>query len=628
MQDKFPVLVGYLGLLLLAGLGPWSYRPRVHGAPVPHGIPSWFEYALAAAGLAWFFEGKAFTWPWIALSLGWWGLCAWALRARGWRTAAVAAAGPALLSASLLWWVIPDMLAWWRVGSALGIAACMVWLTAGESGRAPATTRRWPLPAAAATAAALLLMLAAPLDQTQRLLFSAWHHWGAYVGPVETMQAGLVPFRDIPLQYGAGPTALLRLFAPDSGYHAIRMVVMAATLAGVFLVVDTCVALVEGAGPQRLRLAAGLVALAACMLWVAYPPSVGTPLATPSSFGLRFLPAWLLVWVLVRFPRARLAAALAWAGATLWSVESACYAAAIYWPIVFASEPLSATPWARRLLALGVRAAAATLGLALAWVTVFWLVSDSLPSLRLYVLYALYPPGPLPINASGPVVWLLALLAFGFFTLAVARPTSSAQRGVHIGLLTLLAFSSYYLGRSHDNNVMNLMPAMALLLSALTAAWHGQGSSQRYTALWLVPVVAFIPLFGFHAWKQVGASQALSMTFESAGPDDLSQAVAHARHRSAEGIDVLDDLRRNDNFEFQGPAGAWNALHPLSNFQFLPSADRREFLRRGRERMGRAGWLIVHVSRMDEPLLDDYRAVYRVESQQTFGRYVAIRWVP
>ena len=42
----------------------------------------------------------------------------------------------------------------------------------------------------------------------QAFLF-AWHHWGAYVGPSEMVRSGARLFRDVPAQYGLGPTVLI-----------------------------------------------------------------------------------------------------------------------------------------------------------------------------------------------------------------------------------------------------------------------------------------------------------------------------------------------------------------------------------------------------------------------------------
>ena len=43
------------------------------------------------------------------------------------------------------------------------------------------------------------------------ILFTTWHHWGAYVGPAELMWAGARIFYDSPAQYGLGPTMLIAL---------------------------------------------------------------------------------------------------------------------------------------------------------------------------------------------------------------------------------------------------------------------------------------------------------------------------------------------------------------------------------------------------------------------------------
>lgn len=116
------------------------------------------------------------------------------------------------------------------------------------------------------------------------------------------------------------------------------------------------------------------------------------------------------------------------------------------------------------------------------------------------------------------------------------------------------------------------------------------------------------------------------MSYSHMGPPDLKEAIAYIRTQRNESFEVIDTVALNT--EATGASDVWNALHPLSNFPFVPSEDRRRFLRAGMEKIGKPGWLIVEQTRLDDPIISDFRSVYQVDGERQFGNFVAIRFVP
>jgi hypothetical protein len=69
----------------------------------------------------------------------------------------------------------------------------------------------------------------------------------------------------------------------------------------------------------------------------------------------------------------------------------------------------------------------------------------------------------------------------------------------------LLGAGSYYLGRSHDNNVLNLLPFVVLALTAALAIGVKDVAS-GFAQVALAGLVAFLATFGFESWDVAARS--------------------------------------------------------------------------------------------------------------------------
>lgn len=118
------------------------------------------------------------------------------------------------------------------------------------------------------------------------------------------------------------------------------------------------------------------------------------------------------------------------------------------------------------------------------------------PSVSGYLTYLRNPPGMLPPNPLGPL-WLV-VAAVGIGAVALTRADARGLRTGVVCLLGLVAVSSYYLGRSHDNNVLKLFPFMVLLMaSAFSVALPPV--LEKFSRMVLVGIVAWPTTFGFQS---------------------------------------------------------------------------------------------------------------------------------
>ena len=115
---------------------------------------------------------------------------------------------------------------------------------------------------------------------TPEIKITAWHHWGAYIGPAELALSGARIFYDFPAQYGFGPTLLIASACGNNCWIAMYFIAGGAALAfallGFFIISGL---------PVRTLAALGVIVGATavgCLLWVAYPPLVSSALVAPS----------------------------------------------------------------------------------------------------------------------------------------------------------------------------------------------------------------------------------------------------------------------------------------------------------------------------------------------------------
>ena len=475
------------------------------------------------------------------------------------------------------------------------------------------------------------------------VLFSAWHHWGAYIGPSELLLAGARIFRDFPPQYGLGPTLLIASVCGRNCWIGGYYLVSIFTLLFAFSVTALALRITR---PRQLTLRAAvlLLCVACCFFWNSFPVMGGSPTAFPSVNGMRFLPVLTLSALLFYFDSDSdnfpyWIGHLCWAVAALWSIESAFYATCVWWPHFMLVRQAKKSSAVLPTLLRSASILVFNLGLLTAcFLMVYWLAYRTTPTAHGLFAYILSPPGALPINIKG-TIWFFAVALMlstwvNWQTFQQSGNTAALRQGILLSLLAYTTFS-YFLGRSHDNNVLNLLPFILLML---LHAWARTTGFARGLAIGLLAcLLGWLSVFNWNAW-QTGAKASPQTWFDplwirwalpEAGeralfPEATLAVIAQTQSLLPEPVTVVGPFL---NPSSSVSNAVWSVFHGPANLYAFPSTLRREFLNQGAATLQRSGWLVVEISQPDIRLLvEDFDSVYvRTQAFEMSG-YLAIHY--
>lgn len=311
-----------------------------------------------------------------------------------------------------------------------------------------------------------------------------------FLGPANDVLWGRAMLAGAWSQYGVGMIdALAGVFTiVPIGYGTMGLVVIATTV-GVYLCLY---AILRLAGLGQVLVAATIVVAGVGNLFSPLMFYMLYPSAGPLRFGLPYL--IILAAVLgVRYPRRRRAAAVAilalLALGAVWSFESFVYSGVTYGCLVLAEALEARTGVARRV----ARGAALGLAVSAAAFALFSLVTVALagsldwgPYFEYLKLYSISGFGHLPLVlfSAGPIMAATIFFTAVAVVWLVRRYPDVLEPPVRIALVGFagLALSSftYYLGRSHPNNLLVIMvPTIAItglwmhvLLRSRPGAWR------------------------------------------------------------------------------------------------------------------------------------------------------------
>lgn len=481
-----------------------------------------------------------------------------------------------------------------------------------------------------------------------------WHHWGAYVGPALLVAEGVHPLYDIPAQYGLGITLLLAQGCQLNCWSAMYWTAALMTTAMTALL--GYLALQFNGSRHPLSVFATLAIVLICgLFWTANPRGLVAPLSYPSTTGVRFLPGVLMLVLLVRHARQGHAGQmppvwghLLWLACIMWSPEAGLHATVLWasyfiWARTWAKS--DSNPTARFVQAFTLLSIVLVGGFVLIALGYRLLLGD-FPDFTTYFVYLLYPPGPLPINPFGTIWFAVACMICWTFSWwhTPHRTPANASLVIASWLSALLCFASftYYLGRSHDNNILNLLPFFALMLQA-TRSIAPAGTVRMLATTLLAACLGWFPVFGLNSLSAAHsqgrllefAPHELARAFSrdptrgsfyiqsEQGREDLNAALQKIHRDYGEPVEIFDRFLLVDTEKTGAP---WNAWSGPANFAFLPSDLRRIYLARVAKRLKRAGW-VVYEKEYDN-VLRDYESVYRRSEELSFGTYNAVRFVP
>jgi hypothetical protein len=504
-------------------------------------------------------------------------------------------------------------LAWWRIApSAIAplplaaFAAILGGLTVGFSDPWKRRQHTLGIPVAAFLIAGFLLLIdLGGYRPDEPILRFLAHHWGAYVGSALHLRAGLVPFYDIPLQYGLGPTLAIAAVCDGADcWRGTECVVIAMNLAGGLLILRMVLATSVPRGPMW-HYAATIVVFAAIFLWPGGPADGSGLLATPSVGAMRFLPVTLIAFLLFFGRPAAAAAALV--PAVLWSPESAAMSIT-----VFGLCEAARIGFVGALLRGGGLLAGSYAGLVLLHHATFGVWMDPLA----FVEYLVHVPGPLPINPFSDAMLLAAVLGLGGWLMVRRSPDPVTAHRDRTTTFLLFATTSYWLGRSHPNNICNLMPFLVLVSFRVLDRPAGDRSLLAdVTGFGLATSVAALAMSPWHSvpydFRATVDIHRVVADFPSLEPDieQIRRQIANP-----DGLGIADfgpSYTRHPSEKI-----VWTPMDPSSLWSYVPSERRQLYIQRSTARIRRAGWAIIE----DEQrfLFDDLHAGYTVAEQRGF----------
>ncbi len=538
--------------------------------------------------------------------------------------------------ARLSWWqpFAGTLAAWPNQFLFLGITALLVWLQSQmeRSAAQDRNSRRWP---GLVIDTVTLGVLAAVLLRTTYLKGDAFfpHHWSVYTAPADMVREGRVLLGEVPSQYGFLSTLLIAALPTDDRFTALFWLnVTTVWLSGliVYLALRTWLA------RWWWQLAAGLISVCAVAFLCGDAPTQSGPMIYPSVGAVRFIWVHALLGFLLWRHRRRGATPdqssrwVLWCGSTLWllgvlwSVESAVYVTAAWLPAasLLAMRPAVeglAPPARLRALFAGIARALGVTGLllaaAVAIIAAYYHFGLSrAPDWRAYAEYATAFSagfGMLPIEPQGGV-WVLLLLHTALLALMVSLETDrqrSALSLVWAAWGALWAVSTYFISRSHANNIINLSPVLLLIVGLMG---HAMGPADRRSfarpwiwltvpsfvgaTLWLVltnPGALRRQLTGYSV--EPHTSRLLAPT-----PPQLAELISHCQQVEAGPYSVIGkSINEVIKAETVSNHAHWLPVRSMPLFGPLPR-PRRDYYLDAYHHRRISGWLIAPVDR-DEP---------------------------
>ena len=436
----------------------------------------------------------------------------------------------------LSWWQpLPITLqSWPNQALFLGVTAGLVWMLRALTAEHDATAPRW---FDRAIDAVVLTILAAAILRTNTIdgnwLFP--HHWSVYVAAADMVREGGTLLGNVASQYGFLNTLLLAAMPTDDRFTALYWLnSVLVWISGAIIYFTLKTWLVR----WWWQLGAGLITVCCVAFLCGDAPALTGPLPAPSIAAVRFIWVYLLLGYLVWWHRrgamdhgsihtALWIGSSLWLLGVLWSVESAIYVTATWFPAAAvvamrpAMEQLSRTARGLALLAGIGRALvipSLLLMITLAGLTGYYrLILGHLPVWPQYWEYATAFSagfGALPIE-PGSGVWALLLLHVALLATLVGMEID--RRRASLALIwaawgAFWAVSTYYISRSHGNNITNLSPVLLLVVGVMVHAW-GTGDRRGPAGLWIwLTVPTFV---GATLWLVLTNSATLRRQWET-----------------------------------------------------------------------------------------------------------------
>jgi hypothetical protein len=489
---------------------------------------------------------------------------------------------------------------------------------------------------------------------------TAWHHWSAYIAPSELLLSGAAIFHDFPAQYWLGPTAFIAFFCDDNCWTNTYFI-FSTTL----FIFSLCIffVLFNQFKPQNWYTASGilLVTLLSCFFYTGYPPILMSPLVIPSVSGIRFLPATLL-FVYLYFCQTNgskiqfLGGHFLWLIGLLWSPESAFYCTFIWFPYYLYLKDNNQTTYEKiiYITQTSLKFIAALTLISFIFLGIYFSVYRKLPSLYGFFAYMINPPGPLPISWN-ETIWLFLTGIFVLINSMIKVFKNSDIKNFKRGFLILLinyAVFSYFLGRSHSNNILVLMPFLSM--TYIYAAVHNESKIYKIFSITIIAsLIANLVFFGWDSFVEGNKSKSLSELFNAKkftestnfsnknavertikqgnitqeGSSDLGKLIFRIQELNEPFTIINPSMVFNASMK-NGDNKSWAAINNIAIYKYMPSHYRRVFLSNTAKFNHEPGWIIIDKKINAEEWTADFDSTYKRTGSIDSKNYYAIRYSP
>jgi hypothetical protein len=391
-----------------------------------------------------------------------------------------------VFAASILWWLPISHI--WR-GGTLFVAAAVITIVAGSFvlprlEHPNANLNIWQRTVDVACCG---LLAAAAFYMPKGLGPSGFHHWSPFIGSADAVRSGGWLLWNVPSQYGFGSALAIAGFPSPDIWQSFYYLNSAAITLGSVTLYCCLRSLFSGTLGSIFVLVA---TWAACLKIPGWQQEGLGPQYSPSIGGFRFLWVYVLwamlwyVWIYRRgscnLRRYLIFGNFIWLLGSLWSAESAFYCASIWFPqFLFAirkalNEP-RASEWRLLLLKwIGILIIQAISCGAMIF-TFYLLYLGRWPDLSRFYDHAIAFTGGfgslgVEFNKLGPVLLLILCLGYSYLYAWISDPNDGTGRvAATVSSLSLWTIASYFIMRSHDNNIGNILPFVILSLAALCA---------------------------------------------------------------------------------------------------------------------------------------------------------------
>lgn len=495
------------------------------------------------------------------------------------------------------------------------------------------------------------------------------YHWGFFIGPIDQLRHGGTLLWDTPSQYGF-LSILIPSLLPGSAWQSFWF------FQGLACAIVSCMMYLA-----IRKLSSGWWSAAAAFIItftvLFFRPRTASLLLpaqmTPAAGPVRFIWCFVMLGFLVSWyhrerqehgVRFAVTGNIVWALAVLWSVETAIYVTAMWFPAYLIHTLQSATASARDggsrgsiATMIARRAALSVAAVLVSGVVVFApyrALGRSGPDLFGHLEYALLYSrggfGALPIDPTG-TIWYV-VISFLIVSTILALHSLRNPRDPRLVVWAaawgcVWAVSSYFTGRSHPVNLLAIIPVLIFALVACMRMRPFDGSARaRY-----VMAASLLPLFAMPVTLTAGhGSFARSLAEPQLSPSritmqvppmdpDLQSLLVTAGAKPTDSFVLVSDgrliLPAWDMSGLPTTEGNHDMSHALSNRSWLPlpfeiigslPEDRRQvYFERNARSFSEPGWLIQNKSLTANGA--DHLLRFLKSSRREERRFENARWI-